>query len=90
MRYACSAWGGARLLGTENVGVTLFNAGYPLRAVELIVEGVDDAGKSLFRLRHLLDRLPRRTEMEFEVPSYEMADDTANLRVELASAEYDA
>lgn len=85
-----SAWGGARLLATENVGVTVFNAGYALRRIELVVEGLDARGKSLFRLRQTLDRLPRRSEMAFEVPSYELADGTANLRVELVSAEYDA
>jgi len=85
-----SAWGGTRLLGTENVGVAVFNAGYPLRQVEFIVEGLDAAGASIFRLRQKLGRLPRRAETVFEVPSYELTDATADLRVELASAEYDA
>ncbi len=84
-----SAWGGARLLGTENVGITIFNAGYGLCHVELLVRGLDAAGNTMFQVRQKLAELPRRAETEFEVPSYEMSDAPHDLRVVFVTAEYD-
>lgn len=83
-----SAWGGTRLLGTENLGVSIFNAGYSLKNVELRVEGRDGLGHCVCEFCHKLADAPRRAELSFEVPSYEISDAPAVVTVTLVSAEY--
>jgi len=86
---AGSAWGGARLSATENLGISIFNAGHGLQDVVLVVPGVAKAGNCVFEVRQELAAVARRAEVTFEVPSYELSDTPFDLRVELASAEYD-
>lgn len=83
-----SAWGGSRLLGTENLGISIFNGGYSLKEVELKVQGLDSSGDALFEFRQKLTELPRRAEMSFEVPSYEINEPPADIQVDLVSAAY--
>lgn len=83
-----SVWGGSRLLGTENLGISIFNAGYGLADVELRVEGLSRHGDPVFDFRQKLSTLPRRAEVSFEVPSYEITEPPAEVRVDLASAAY--
>lgn len=83
-----SAWGGTRLLGTENVGLSLFNAGYPLQTVVLNVEGLDESGQVLFSVEEAIESLPRGREVEIEIPSYEITEPAREISVTLVSAEY--
>lgn len=83
-----SAWGGTRLLGTENLGITIFNAGYGLEQVEFWVTGVNAEGQGVFGCRQNLASMPRRAEVSFEVPSYEISEPPSDVRVELISAVY--
>ena len=83
-----SAWGGSLLLGTENLGVSIFNGGYSLKHVELRVEGLDSSQRRVFEFRQKLTDLRRRAELSFEVPSYEISESPASVRVHLVSAEY--
>lgn len=83
-----AAWGGERLLGTESIGVVLFNAGYPLQEVVLQVRGEDDSGKELFAVEQTVQVLPRGEEVNIEVPSYELPAPMRVLSVWLVSAEF--
>lgn len=83
-----SAWGGERLLGTENIGIYLFNAGYPLQEVRLRVDGLDAGGKAVFSVEPAVERLPPGEVVWIEIPSYEIAEPAEELRVTLVSAEY--
>ena len=83
-----AAWGGERLLGTESIGVVLFNAGYPLQEVVLNVRGADDSGKELFSVEHAVQDLPRGEQVKIEVPSYELPAPMRVLSVSLVSAEF--
>lgn len=83
-----SAWGGSRLLGTENVGISLFNAGYPLENARLRVDGLDDSGKRLFSVEPSVEFLPQGEAVEVEIPSYEITEPAEELNVTLVSAEY--
>ncbi|MCB9852615.1 MAG: zinc ribbon domain-containing protein [Phycisphaerales bacterium] len=83
-----SAWGGTRLLGTENLGITVFNAGYGLEQVEIRVTGQNSEGRDVFEFRQVLASVPRRAELSFEVPSYEISEPPSDVRVELISAVY--
>jgi len=84
-----SAWGGSRLLGTEPLGLLLFNTGYALRNGVLQVDGEDESGKALYSVEQPIERLPRGIETKIEIPSYEITEPAANLVVTLVSAEYD-
>ncbi len=84
-----AAWGGTLLLGTEGLGITLFNGGYPLCNVDFDVVGQNDAGREVFRVQTSLPELPRGVETMAEIPSYELPDEAASrLIVSLASAEF--
>jgi hypothetical protein len=83
-----AAWGGQPLLGTESVGVILFNAGYPLQEVVLELRGEDEKGKRLFAVEQTVELLPRGEEVGVEVPSYELPAPLRALSVSLLSAEF--
>ncbi len=83
-----SAWGGARLLGTEGVSVILFNGGYPLGDVVLNVRGEDPTGRELFATEHPVGELPRGKEVTLEIPSYELPDPVHAVSIALVSAEF--
>jgi hypothetical protein len=82
-----SAWGGAKVYGTESLAVTLFNGGYALRAVQLDIAGRDESGQDLFRIRQEVDELLPGEEVQVEVPSYEIPAPAQDLMVTLVSAE---
>ena len=85
-----SAWGGSVLLGTEALAVLLFNAGYPLREVEIEMRGEQPEGTQVFSVRRELDALPRGETIRAEIPSYELSGPAETLTVSLVSAEYDS
>lgn len=89
--YFCdeSAWGGPRLLGTETLGLLLFNTGYALKHGVLKIDGVDESGKALYSVNHPIEHLPRGIETKIEIPSYEISEPATDLVVTLVSAEYD-
>ncbi len=82
-----SAWGGRRLLGTENIGLRLLNAGYAMRDVRLRVRGVDAAGREVLAIELAAPEWPRGP-LTLEVPSYEIREAPAQLKVTLVSAEF--
>lgn len=82
-----SVWGGRRLLGTENIGLRLLNVGYSLRNVHVRVRGVDEAGREVLSVELCAPELPRGTLL-LEVPSYEIKEAPAKLRVAMVSAEF--
>ena len=83
-----SAWGGRRLSGTENIGVILYNVGYPLREVVLMVRGYDGEGSELFAVEQVVDELPRGDRVTVEIASYEIPSPPERLSVALVSAEF--
>ncbi len=83
-----SAWGGKRLLGTENIGVVLINTGYPLRNVIFRVQGFDDKGNELFSVNHEVKHLEQDRPATVEVASYDIPSAPADIRVSLMSAEF--
>lgn len=83
-----SAWGGSRLIGTETLGIEVFNAGYAMKNAVLSIEGVNDAGRRLFSARHAAVDLPRGETTKIEVPSYEIPEPSSDVIVALVSAEY--
>ncbi len=83
-----SAWGGSRLIGTETLGIEIFNAGYGLRSVVLSLEGVDETGRRLFQLEQKADSIPRGEITTIEIPSYEIPEPSSGVIVALVSAEY--
>ena len=85
-----SAWGGSRLLATENLGLVLLNAGYPLKEAVLRIEGLNGSGQALYEVEHTVEQLPRGKETTVEIPSYEMTEPANDIRVSLVSAEYEA
>jgi len=83
-----AAWGGSMLLGTETIGVVLFNGGHPLEEVVLDICGTDPQSKPVFAVERTLDELPRGREVTVEVPSYEMPAPASDLVVRLLSGRY--
>lgn len=85
-----SAWGGKRLLGTESIGVLLFNAGYPLSNVTVQITGESQTGRRLFEVQQTAEELPRGEPVMVEVASYDIPSPPERLRVSLVSAEFGA
>jgi hypothetical protein len=82
----CSAWGGSPLLGTENLAITLVNQGRTLRDLTVEIRGVDRNAAQLFALRQEIERLDSGQEATFELPSYEISDETRDVTLSLISA----
>ena len=76
------------MLGTEGVSATLFNGGYPLEDVVLMVRGTDDCDREVFVVEHTVDQLPRGRELAIEIPSYEFPGPVHAIRLSLVSAEF--
>lgn len=83
-----SAWGGQRLLDTEGIGLVLLNGGYALRDVVVNVQGQSTDGAMLFEGEYSVPELPRGKETLAEVPSYDVPDRVAALKVSLVSASF--
>jgi hypothetical protein len=83
-----SSLGGETLIGTEGVNIVLFNAGYPLREIELGARGEGKDGCELFAVTHALEQLGQAKEVAIEIPSYELPASLHLLRVRLISAEF--
>lgn len=81
-----SAWGGQRLLGTENIEVTIINRGRPLRSVVVEVRGRSANGLLPVRMFQEIEELPRNREVRFELASYEMPDEIEELNLSIVSS----
>ena len=82
--------GGAPLLSTEALELTVFNGGYDLANVVLRVRGDGDAGQPLFAITRDIEMLARGQAASLEIPSYELPGPLHTLHVELVSAEFGA
>ena len=83
-----SSFGGQRLIGTEGIGVKLFNGGYPLKEATFLIRGQDRNGREVFAGEFDARVLPRGREVTIEVPSYELPDSIRSVRVSLKSAAF--
>lgn len=83
-----SAWGGQRVLDTENIGLLIFNAGYPLREVTIraTAESVSDAKP--FAAEYAIAELTRGKSVRLEISSWEMPDSVKTPAIRLGSAEF--
>lgn len=85
-----SAWGGRRLLDTENIGIAVFNAGFALENAVLAVRGENAAGRAVFDVELTAAALPRGAETLVEVPSYEISEPPVQVRAALVAADFAA
>lgn len=83
-----SAFGGRTLIGTETLGIVLFNGGFDLRNTVVRIAGQSACGTEVLDVEKCVEALPRGLETRIEVPSYEIHEPIANVRVTLVSAEY--
>lgn len=83
-----SAWGGRRLLDTENIGLVVFNAGYPLRHVLLRVRSGGGA-RGTYEGAYTAAVVPTGVPTLIEIPSWDMPTSVSNVTVELAGAEFE-
>ncbi len=83
-----SAWGGERLLGTENLAGRLFNAGYSLREIVVRVYGEDQSAEQTFSIDKTIEALPRGGEETIEIASWEMPSPAKRVSAALVSAEF--
>ncbi|MCG3125499.1 MAG: hypothetical protein CHACPFDD_00322 [Phycisphaerae bacterium] len=83
-----SAWGGQRVLGTENLGLVLRNDGYALCDVVLRLRLLDSRGAEMARLEHTVRELGRGVEVREEIPSYDLPDAVHEVELDLISAEF--
>jgi len=88
----CFTWqaagGGPPLLGTETLELQLFNGGYDLAEVLLLVQGQDRSGRELLSSQRQIDQWPRGQTIRLEIPSYELAGPVHTLTVKLVKAEF--
>ncbi|MCK4341960.1 MAG: hypothetical protein KAY37_09585 [Phycisphaerae bacterium] len=82
------AGGGTLLLGTETLGLSVYNGGYDLAEVALQVRGEDQNGKELFAVECEIEEWPRGRTEYHEIPSWELPDPVHALHVELVKAEF--
>jgi hypothetical protein len=83
-----SAFGGPTLIGTEALGMILYNGGFTLRSVVIHIEGFAKDGSRALDTEKSLERLPRGLETRVEVPSYEIDEPLHRVKVSFVSAEY--
>lgn len=81
-----SAWGGQRLLGTENIEVAIVNRGRPLRSVVVEIRGRSANGLPPVRMFQEIEELPPNREVRFELASYEMPDEIEELNLSIVSS----
>jgi hypothetical protein len=84
-----SSWGGSMILGTEGIGITIFNAGYGLARASFEVTGLDERGEGVFRMELEVSGLSQGTKRTADIPSYELKQPAAELKVRLLSAEFE-
>ena len=82
-----SVWPGT-MSGTENIGVILYNIGYPLCEVVLMLRGSDGEGTELFAVEQVANELPRGERVTVEIASYEIPSPPRRLSVALVSAAF--
>ncbi len=76
------------MIGTEPLGLSLYNGGFTLRSVVLKITGTDAAGRSAVNVEKTIEELPRGVRVTIEVPSYDISEPLRDVRVALVSAEY--
>jgi hypothetical protein len=81
-----SAWGGRRLLGTENIEVSVVNHGAKLGGVVLELRGLRRGGGKAVRLFQEIGDMPPGREVSFELASYELPDDVEDLVVSIVTS----
>jgi hypothetical protein len=85
-----ATWGGPALLGTEGLTLTLFNAGYGLRAAQVRIRGLDEAGTAVFDCNRELARWPRGAQVKIELASWELSAPVQRLVAIFVAAELDS
>jgi hypothetical protein len=87
--YAWRAAGGnAPLLGTETLEVELFNAGYDLAMVELVLRGCAADGTIVVELNREFETWSRDQKFTCEIASWELPEPIRDLDVALVAAEF--
>jgi len=81
-----SSSGGERLSAAEAISVTVFNAGYALRDLELRVRGLGRDNSIVFDKCEEVAEIGHGMRAEFEVASYLIAEPMRVLKVALVSA----
>lgn len=81
-----SAWGGSPLLGTENLAVTLVNYGHGLRELTVEIRGLNRNRDQVFAVRQEIEQLDSGQQATFELPSYEIPEETRDVTLSLISA----
>jgi hypothetical protein len=80
--------GGAPLLGTEPLELSVFNGGYDLADVVLRVCGLNEAEHELFSTSREIPAWARGAWLKLEIPSWELPDLVHALSVALVSAAF--
>ncbi len=80
--------GGEPLSETESIDVTLFNAGYSLAEVTVVVRGEGANGSRACEVDRTISALPHAGSAALEIPSYEIAAPLRVVRVVLRSAQF--
>lgn len=83
-----SSMGGATLIDTEGLRLTVFNAGYALRDVRLHVSGDGHDGSAILSHDIELETFSRGEKIACEIPSYLVPSPLGALRVALAEAAF--
>jgi len=84
-----SAWGDQPVLGTEPLAIRIFNRGYGLAAIELLIRVVDRTDACMVETQRLVDILRRGMTTTIELHSFELARPVGRVEVSLVSAEFD-
>ena len=74
------------MLGTENLAITLVNLGQSLREMTVEIRGLDRNHAQIFAVRQEIEELNSGQEATFELPSYEIHDETRDVSLSLISA----
>jgi hypothetical protein len=84
-----SAWGGTMILGTEGIGITVFNGGYDLARASFEVTGLDERGEDVFRVELEVTGLSQGTKKTADIPSYELTRPATDLKLRLLAADFE-
>lgn len=84
-----SAWGDQPMLGTEPLGIEIFNRGYDLAAIQLQLRVFDQSDACMLELDRSIDLLRRGMTTTVEVHSYELARPVGRVEASLISAEFE-
>ena len=77
------------MLGTEPLAIQIFNRGYDLAAIRLLIRVHDQSDACMVEVDRSLDILRRGMTTTVELHSFEMARPVGRVAVNLVSAEFD-